>query len=77
VLRSRLLGTSDIGVTSLPAVVRPATVNRIATGLRAALNLLADHDDTIANRRAWETGLAAIRGATQTRNVILPEAVIR
>jgi len=55
----------------------PATVNRIATGFRAALNLLADHDDTITNRRAWETGLAAIRGANEARNVILPEPIIR
>ena len=37
------------------------------------LNLLADYDDTIVNRRAWETGLAAIRGANQARNVILSE----
>jgi hypothetical protein len=55
----------------------PATVNRIAAGFRAALNLLAEHDDTIVNRRAWETGLAPIRGANESRNVILPEPVIR
>jgi integrase len=61
----------------LAANIAPATVNRIRTGLRAALNLLADHDDTIANRRAWEMGLAAIRGANEARNVILSEPVIR
>jgi integrase len=55
----------------------PATVNRIAAGFRAALNLLAEHDDTIVNRRAWETGLAPIRGANEARNVILSEPVIR
>jgi integrase len=57
--------------------VSPATVNRITAGFRAALNLMADHDDTIISRRAWETGLAAIRGADETRNVILSEPVIR
>ena len=60
----------------LAASLVPATVNRIATGFRAALNLLADHDDTIVNRRAWETGLAAIRGANEARNVILSEPVV-
>jgi len=61
----------------LAASLVPATVNRIATGFRAALNLLAEHDDTIVNRRAWETGLAAIRGANEARNVILSEPIIR
>jgi integrase len=61
----------------LAAKLVPATVNRIATGFRAARNLLADHDDTIVNRRAWETGLAAIRGANEARNVILPEPAVR
>src|SRR4029077_13851722 len=61
----------------LAASLVPATVNRIATGFRAALNLLAAHDDTIVNRRAWETGLAPIRGADEARNVILPEPAIR
>jgi integrase len=55
----------------------PATVNRTAAALKAALNLAAEHDDRIANRRAWETGLASIPDAEQSRNVILPENTIR
>jgi integrase len=55
----------------------PATVNRTANGLKAALNLAADHDERIPSRRAWETGLASIQDAEESRNVILPEEAIR
>jgi integrase len=54
----------------------PATVNRTANGLRAALNLAADHDERIPSRRAWESGLASIHDAEESRNVILDEAAI-
>src|ERR1043166_5015398 len=53
------------------------TVNRTCTGLKAALNLAAEHDERITNSRAWETGLASIPDAEQTRNVILPERTVR
>lgn len=55
----------------------PATVNRTANGLKAALNLAADHNERIPSRRAWETGLASIHDAEESRNVILPEMAIR
>jgi integrase len=55
----------------------PATVNRTTTALKAALNLAAEHDSGIANRRAWETGLATIPDAQQSRNVILAEELVR
>jgi integrase len=55
----------------------PATVNRTANGLRAALNLAADHDERIPSRRAWETGLASLHDAEESRNVILPEVAVR
>src|SRR5207248_6693523 len=55
----------------------PATVNRTCTVLKAALNLVADHDERIANRRAWDNGLATIPDAEQSRNVILDEATVR
>jgi integrase len=54
-----------------------STVNRTCTVLKAALNLAADHDERIANRRAWETGLATIPDAEQSRNVILGESDLR
>jgi integrase len=54
-----------------------STVNRTCTVLKAALNLAADHDERIANRRAWETGLATIPDAEQSRNVILGESDVR
>ena len=55
----------------------PATVNRTCTVLKAALNLAAQNDQRIVNRRAWETGLATIPDAEQSRNVILPESAVR
>jgi integrase len=55
----------------------PATVNRTTNALKAALNLAAEHDERITSRRAWETGLASIHDAEESRNVILPEAGIR
>jgi integrase len=55
----------------------PASVNRTCTVLKAALNLAAGHDERMANRRAWETGLATIPDAEQSRNVILDEATVR
>ena len=55
----------------------PATVNRTGTVLKAAFNLVAEHDQRISNRRAWETGLATIPDAQQSRNVILAEDAVR
>ena len=61
----------------LARTLAAATVNRTTTGLKAALNLAAEHDERITNRRAWETGLASIPDAEQSRNVILDEATVR
>jgi len=61
----------------LAKTLAPATVNRTCTGLKAALNLAAESDQRIVNRRAWETGLATIPDAEQARNVILSEAAVR
>jgi integrase len=61
----------------LTKVLAPATVNRTSNALKAALNLAVDHDERIPSRRAWETGLASIHDAEESRNVILPEAAIR
>jgi integrase len=54
----------------------PASVNRSAGALKAALNLVADHDERIASRQPWDIGLATIPDAEESRNVILPETVI-
>ena len=51
----------------------PATVNRTATCLKAALNAAADHDEGILTRRAWEIGLTSLPDAEESRNVILDE----
>ena len=74
-----LLGARDPRAwrDTLAKALAPATVNRTCTALKAALNLAADHDERIISRRAWEVGLAAIPGAEESRNVILPDETIR
>lgn len=57
--------------------LEPASVNRTATALKAALNLAADTDARIQSRRAWEVGLATIHDAEESRNVIIGDALIR
>ena len=54
----------------------PASVNRLITILKAALNLAAARDERLSTR-PWEIGLAALPEATTARNVVLPEATIR
>jgi hypothetical protein len=61
----------------LAASLAPATVNRTSTILKAALNLAAEGDARIASRRAWETGLATLADAEESRNVILGEDAVR
>jgi integrase len=73
-LASRELRNWRDGLTKTLAA---ATVNRTTTGLKAALNLAAEHDERITNRRAWETGLATIPDAEKSRNVILSEVAVR
>jgi integrase len=50
-------------------------VNRTCRGLKAALNLVADHDKTI-DRHAWTIGLATIPNAETAENIILPPAAV-
>jgi hypothetical protein len=54
-----------------------ASVNRVQTALKAALNLLADHDEGIGKRQAWDIGLKSIPDAEESRNVILAEPAVR
>jgi hypothetical protein len=56
---------------SLPLKIKPASVNRLMKGLKAALNLATKHDPRIANANAWKVGLAALPDAHHARNVIL------
>jgi len=55
--------------------IAPASVNRTCRGLKAALNLAADHDKSL-DRHAWTVGLALIPNAEQAENVILPPAAV-
>jgi hypothetical protein len=72
-LTSRELKTWRDG---LLAEVKPATINRMANALCAALELAAQHDSRIKNRDAWETGLAGLPDAQTPRNVVLPDTKV-
>lgn len=63
---------------SLIGTLAPATINRVMTPLKAALNLAADLDQgkAIKSRAAWEIGLAAFADAEEARNVVINDAVI-
>jgi integrase len=61
----------------LAKVMAPASVNRSCTVLKAALNLVADGDETIVNRQAWGNGLETIPDAEVSRNIILTDAEVR
>jgi integrase len=57
--------------------VKPATINRTTTTLKAALNLAAKEDDRITNAHTWRIGLEAIPNANNSRNVILSDDEVR
>jgi integrase len=64
---------------SLKKTHSPASINRIGSALRAALNLAADSNvKRITNRAEWQVGLKALPGAGAARNVVLkPEDVAK
>jgi integrase len=59
------------------ASMAPASADRTARALAAALSLAARDDPRITNATAWKTGLARLPDAEQSRNVILPDSAIR
>jgi integrase len=60
-----------------PRPLAPSSINRVCTIMKAALNLAADRDGRITSRRPWEQGLATLRDAEESRNVILPDSHVR
>jgi integrase len=56
---------------------KPASVNRLAASLKAALNHAASLDERITNAKAWRIGLKAFPDAHVARNVILPDETVR
>jgi hypothetical protein len=63
---------------SLVGNLAPATINRVMTPLKAALNLAADADEgrTIRSRAPREIGLSSLADAEEARNVVINDAVI-
>jgi integrase len=62
---------------ALAKEMSPASVNRSATVLKAALNLAASGDETISNGQAWAVGLETLPNAEESRNVILDDIAVR
>jgi len=56
---------------------KPATADRIARALKAALNLAATDDPRITNAGVWRTGLVRLPDAENARNEILPDEDVR
>ena len=62
----------------LLAMLAPATVNRTCAAFKAALNLIAtDSAQPIIRRQAWQSGLASIPDAEESRNGVLEEDIVR
>jgi integrase len=61
----------------LLGTMAPATINRLCRCLGAALELVAQHDQRIQSRHAWEIGLAGLPNAQEARNVIIPDDKVR
>jgi integrase len=57
--------------------MQPASADRTARALKAALNLAATDDPRIGNAAAWRTGLSRLPDAERSRNVILPDESVR
>jgi integrase len=55
----------------------PASADRTARALKAALTLAANDDPRITNNAAWRVGLKRLPDAESTRNVILPDKAVR
>jgi integrase len=74
-----LLASKELRVwrDGLLADIKPASVNRLCKGFRAALVLAASHDQRIQNQEAWRVGLAALPDAHEARNVVLSDEVVR
>jgi integrase len=62
---------------SLVGEIKPASINRMLKGLKAALNLAAQHDPRITNTSAWRVGLAGLPDAHEARNVVLADEQAR
>ncbi len=60
----------------LAGKMMPASVNRTASCVKAALNRAADHDSRITER-PWQIGLQPLRDTDRSRNVILADDTVR
>jgi integrase len=75
----QLLGSKSLKAwrdSLLGGKLAPATINRLANSICAALELARRHDPRIKNRDSWETGLAGLPDAQRARNVVLSDEVV-
>jgi integrase len=57
--------------------LEPASADRSARALKAALNLASRDDPRITNSAAWRSGLARLPDSERANNIVLPDATIR
>jgi hypothetical protein len=57
--------------------LKPASADRVARVLKAALNLAAADDPRITNSNAWRNGLKRLPDGETARNIILPDETVR
>ena len=74
-----LLGATELKKwrDGLATKLSAASINRTRTCLRAALELAAQHDQRIGNRRVWQIGLAGLPDSQRARNVILDDVTVK
>ena len=74
-----LLGATELKKwrDGLATKLSAASINRTRTCLRAALELAAQHDPRIGNRRVWQIGLAGLPDSQRARNVILDDVTVK
>lgn len=57
--------------------MKPASADRVGRVLKAALNLAASDDARITNAKEWREGLKRLPDGETSRNIILPDDIIR
>jgi hypothetical protein len=75
----QLLGTLELRRwrDSLSGKIKPASVNRMMKGLKAALTLAGEHDPRIRNHAERKIGLRGLPDANEARNTVLDDDQVR
>jgi integrase len=67
---------TDIRDSLRASGLEAGTVDRIGKNFKAAMNLAAQTDPRITNRKAWSKGWALLPEKGEPRNIILPDSIV-